>query len=438
MSSTEFESVYDKAFQEYSMALSEMESTDDLVEKEAAKYPIRQIFRDWLPKITCSEDFNDEQKKAADRISKCKTTGIGMNASFCPNCNRLFLHYASCSNRNCPCCQYPSQQAWIEQRKNEVIPDTPYFHIILTVPHLLNDLILANPKTLLSALFRSSSEAVLELCREKRFLGATPGIISVLHTWSQRLLTHFHMHMIVSAGGLDRTGRFVSLSEKELSERQKDANHQTGQDSHFFLPMSALKKLFRGKMMDTVRTLLKEGKLAIPSENEDLYLDPGQWNRFCSKLYSEDWVGKIVQTFQGRGNAIEYLARYTFKTAICNNRIVGYDGKTVTICITDRDSGKKQEYPMPAMTFISRFLTHVLPKGFTRVRYSGILSNARKKKSLSTIYRLLKRREYTPSPLAGASKAQIFKELYHIDFNVCSCCGERLIRLPRGRPDWHK
>ena len=93
---------------------------------------------------------------------------------------------------------------------------------------------------------------------------------------------------------------------------------------------------------------------------------------------------------------------------------------------------------MPAMTFISRFLTHVLPKGFTRVRYSGILSNARKKKSLSTIDRLLKRREYTPSPLAGASKAQIFKELYHIDFNVCSCCGERLIRLPRGRPDWHK
>ena len=433
MSAPDCQAFYEKAMSEYRNAVMELESADEIVEAEAEKYPIRQIFHDYLDAVMFSPDFSPEQKKAAACISKCKTPEMGMNASYCTNCHKLYLHYASCNNRNCPCCQHPSQMAWIEQRKNEVIPNIPYYHVILTVPHLLNDLILTNQKILLDRLFRCSSEAVIELCQDKRFLGSVPGIVSILHTWSQKLRPHFHIHMILSGGGLDSRGNLVSLAEKQGKAGRKPESKATEMSDCFFLPMQALTRLFRGKMMDAVNSLMLEGSLRIPTDHEDMYLDPWQWNTFCSKAYTTEWVGKIVQTFQGRGNAIEYLARYTFKTAICNNRIASYDGRTVTIYVSDRESGVKKEYSMDAMDFISRFLTHVLPKGFTRVRYYGLLSNSRKTRNLTIIYLQLNK-EYTPSAFSGASKSAVFMLLFHQDFTCCSCCGQKLIRLPRGRP----
>ena len=353
---------------------------------------------------------------------------MGFNASYCPNCKTLKLHYASCNNRNCPCCQYPSQQAWIEQRKNEVIPDIPYYHIILTVPHLLNDLILANQRILLGELFRCSSQAVLDMCADRKHLGATPGIISVLHTWSQELRPHFHIHMIVSGGGLNGLGQFISITEKHGWRKREDRAND------FFLPLPALKKLFRGKMMATVKKLMAAKQLSIPTENPDQYLDPVQWGSLCGKLYESDWIGKVVKTFNGNGNAVEYLARYTFKTAISNGRIVNYDGTTVTIRTTDREKREPKDVPLPVMVFIRRFLDHVLPSGFTRVRYSGFLSNSCKTKRLLSIHRQRKLKEYTPSPLAGASKTTIMKVLFHTDLSCCPSCGATLVQLPRGRP----
>ena len=426
-----FSTFYAKAEQSYRMALQDMATADDVVEEGAEKYPIRKIFRDNLSDILRNPSLTAEQKKAAACIAMCKTPDLGFNASYCSQCNKLFLHYASCNNRNCPCCQNPSQLAWIAQRDNEVIPDIPYYHIIVTVPHLLNDLIIANPKELLGALFQSASQAVIDLCQDRKFLGAVPGIVAVLHTWSQRLLPHFHIHMIVSGGGLDPLGQFVSISEKQSKRKKKLSNP----DDHFFLPMAALTNLFRGKMMDAVKRLVSSGRAQLPANDQDLYVDPLQWKNLCDKLYDTKWVGKIVKTFNGNGNAIEYLARYTFKTAICNSRIVNYDGQTVTIRITDRDTQTKKDIPMGVGDFISRFLTHVLPKGFTRVRYSGFLSNSRKTKCLSSIHRQRKLKEYSPSPLAGASKAMIFLTLFHTDFSRCACCGSQLIRFPRGRPN---
>lgn len=422
---------YAKAKQSYRMAVQEMETADDVVEEGAEKYPIRKIFRDNLPDILKNPAFTAEQKKAAACIAMCKTPDLGFNASYCPQCDKLFVHYASCNNRNCPCCQNPSQQAWIAQRDNEVIPDIPYYHIILTVPHLLNDLIIANQKELLGALFQYAYQAVIDLCQDRKFLGAVPGIVAVLHTWSQRLLPHFHIHMIVSGGGMDPLGQFVSIPEKQSKRKKKVKNP----GDHFFLPMAALTDLFRGKMMDAVKRLMASGNAQFPAENQDLYADPLQWKGLCDKLYEAKWVGKIVKTFNGNGNAIEYLARYTFKTAICNSRIVSYDGQTVTIRITDRDTRSKRDIPMDASDFVFRFLSHVLPKGFTRVRYSGFLSNSRKTKSLSSIHRQRKLKKYSPSPLAGASKAMIFLTLFHADFSLCDCCGSHLIRFPRGRPN---
>lgn len=393
---------------------------------DSGKYLIRQIFHDYRDEICSSLSLTDTQKSAALMISMCKTAELGFNASVCPNCG-IQLHYASCNNRNCPCCQWPSQQGWILQRKNEVIPDIPYYHIILTVPHDLNPLIRLNEKTLLGKLFSCSSQAVIDLCRDRRFLGAVPGIVSVLHTWKQNLLPHYHIHMIVSGGGLNPLGQFISQNDPSRN-RKKQPEFEGG----FFLPMAALTNLFRGKMMDAVKRLWRKNLLALPNGNT--YSDPNGWAAFCESLYGTKWVGKIVKTFNGNGNAIEYLARYTFRTAISNSRILAYDGKTVTFSVTNRETGEKEPVSLPAMEFIRRFLFHVLPKGFTRVRYSGFLSNARKTRKLQSIYRQLHLPEYMPSPLTRASKRDLFLAIWNTDISICRCCGAQLIHLPRGQP----
>lgn len=422
---------YRQALQAYQEAIREMDSSEDLIASEAIEYPIRKIFSDHLPAILADNSITEEQKKAAVCISRCKTPALGFNASYCPECGKLYLHYASCNNRNCPCCQYPSQQAWVAQRSEEVIPDIPYYHIILTVPHILNDLILANQRVLLGELFRCSAQAVIDLSRDPRVLGAVPGIISVLHTWSQRLNPHFHIHMIVSGGGLNHMGQFIALQEKRSHHKQKSSSSM----NDFFLSMHALTALFRGKMMSSVKRLLESGKLIIPVKDEGRLLDPFERQFFYSSLYETEWVGKIVKTFNGNGNAIEYLARYTFKTAISNGRISKYDGTSVTIRVTDREKQEKKEVTMPALEFVQRFLMHVLPRGFTRVRYFGFLSNAHRTQNLISIHRQRKLKEYKPSVLVGASKRKIFEELFHVDFRRCSHCGSLLIQLPRGRPD---
>ena len=390
------------------------------------KYPIRQIFHDYRDIIRDMPSLSDTQKNAALLISMCKTEELGFNTSLCPNCGIQF-HYASCNNRNCPCCQWPSQQGWVMQRENEVIPNIPYYHIVLTVPHDLNPLIQLNEKLLLGKLFSCSSQSVIALSKDRRLLGAVPGIVSVLHTWRQDLLTHYHIHMIVSGGGLNPLGQFVSQNDPSRIRKKQPAY-----DGGFFLPMPALTKLFRGKFMDTIKRLWKKNLLILPKAN--IYTDPNGWAAFCDKLYETKWIGHIVKTFNGNGNAIEYLARYTFRTAISNSRILDYDGKTVTFSVTSRDTGEKEAVSISAMEFIRRFLSHVLPKSFTRVRYSGFLSNAWKTRKLQLIYHMLHLPAYTSSPLTGASKRDLFLAIWNTDISVCKCCGAYLIFLPRGQP----
>ena len=393
---------------------------------DSGNYPIRQIFHDYREAILGMESLSDTQRSAAHLIGICKTAKMGLTASFCPNCG-IQLHYASCNNRNCPCCQWPSQQSWIMQRKNEVIPDIPYYHIVLTVPHDLNPLIRLNETRLMKALFTCSSQAVIDLAKDRHFLGAVPGIVSVLHTWRQDLLPHYHVHMIVSGGGLNSLGQFITQNDPSRNRRK-----QPKYDGGFFLPMGALTKLFRGKLMDAVKRLWKKNLLNLPRGN--IYTDPNGWAAFCDRLYETKWIGYIASTFNGRGNAIEYLARYTFRTAISNSRIQDYDGKTVTFTVTDRKTGEKKSVALPAMEFIRRFLSHILPKGFMRVRYFGFLSNARKTKNLRSIHRQRHLPAYNPSPLTGASKRKLFLAVWNIDISICKYCGAHLIYFPRGQP----
>lgn len=407
--------------------LKAVQGDEESEEENGSKdYPIRQIFHDKRDEIRAMATLSDTQKSAALMIGMCKTAELGFNAALCPNCG-IKLHYASCNNRNCPCCQWPSQQAWIMQRENEVIPDIPYYHIVLTVPHDLNPLIQLNEKLLLGKLFSCSSQAVIDLCQDRRFLGAVPGIVSVLHTWRQDLLPHYHIHMIVSGGGMNALGMFVAQNDPSRNRIK-----QLSFDGGFFLPMAALTKLFQGKMMDTVKQLWNKNLLILPKAN--IYSDPNGWASFCDKLYGMKWIGHIVKTFHGNGNAIEYLARYTFRTAISNSRIQKYDGESVTFSVTNRETREKESVCLPVMEFIRRFLSHVLPKGFTRVRYSGFLSNARKTRKLQAIHRQRHLVAYAPSPLVGCSKRTLFLTLWNTDISICKYCGAKLLYLPRGQP----
>lgn len=416
-----------RAVRAYKAAIMEGEEPEEGPEKD---YLIRKIFRDHLEDILKKSWLTQEQRKAALSIASCKTESLGFNATFCSGCGRLRLHYASCNNRNCPCCQYPSQQGWISQRENEVIPDIPYYHVILTVPHMLNDLIRMNPELLLGELFSCASRAVLDLCNDRRYLGAVPGIISVLHTWQQNLLPHYHIHMIVSGGGLDRFGHFVSVTD--LRKKRKRRKHSKPDGNDFFLPLPAMMNMFRGKMIDSVKLLWNAGKLIFPQSN--WFTDPNGWASFCDTLYTTKWVGKIVKTFNGNGNAIDYLARYTYRTAISNSRILDYDGDKVSFSVTNRETGEKKPCVLPAMEFIFRFLTHVLPKGFTRVRYAGFLTNSRKTRNLNEIHRQRNLSEYVPSPLTRANKTELFRTFFNVDISICKNCGCKLFHLPRGRP----
>lgn len=439
--------------------------TSTMQEKEKTECnpaTVGSILKDNLPWILNSGIFSDEQQKAASLMAACKTPSMGTYVEYCPDCEKVVgVRYCSCNNRNCPNCQYPLQQKWIELRKSEVIPDTPYFHVILTLPHALNPLIMQNPRKILGILFRTSAAAVIEMCKDPRHLGAKPGIISVLHTWTQDLQAHYHIHMICTAGGLDESGWYKTLTglygEKDDSrknEQNECVDTRTGMESFqaedmditaeldsvdiaqgydsspaeksssFFLPVKALMKLFQGKFMAELRSMYDAHELQMQNQLEYL-MNPYEWAIYCHSLYGTSWVGYIARTFEGCGNAIDYLARYTFRTAISNSRILSYDGEKVSFTVrNNKEPGQKNVEVMDVHKFIRRLLSHILPKGFTRVRFYGFLANSQKRKCLNEIFQQVCNREFEPSKLKSATGKDLLNLLF-LDKNIgkCPCCG---------------
>lgn len=413
---------------------------------------VGSILRDNLDWIKDSGAFTKEQVKSAEMMGYCKTPQLGKWVDYCPDCDRVInVRYCSCNNRNCPNCQFPLQKKWIRLRQSEVIPDTPYFHIVMTIPHELNPLIARNTKDILSVLFRSSAQAVIELCADPKHLGAKPGIVSVLHTWDQQLNAHFHVHMICSAGGLTEDGRYITLKAlyKETdtassNSQQENPNAQKPDDTEgakgagdterkqrqnlFFLPLKVLSSLFRGKFMSFLRELYTSHGLDLTGDLDYLN-DPYEWASFCGVLYEKDWVGFIARTFEGHGDVIEYLARYTFRTAISNSRIFDYDGRYVSFYYRDNDHpGQKLVKKLEVHQFIRRLLAHTLPKSFTRVRFYGFLSNARKHDNLRNIFKQLRKKPFVRSDLMNLNRLQLMKALFpNNEIGVCPYCKHDLI-----------
>ena len=374
------------------------------------KYIIQKIFSDHFPAYREAHSLSPEQVSAANCIMQCKTGDLGYNYYECSECGHVVKVPRSCGNRNCPSCQAVSKAAWLEERKGELI-DAPYFHVVGTLPHELNPVIAANRKPLYELLQKSMGKTLVELTNDPDYLGASPGIIQILHTWDQKLNYHVHIHCVVSGGGLTKDKQLITLPK----------------DASFFIPIKVVSTLYRGKFLDGLKKLYGTGKLVIPESEKDL-ASANSWNCFISQLYKTEWNVHIKQTFNGNGNAIEYLSRYTNRIAISNSRILSYSDGNVTFSYTDRkDGGKKKELTLTAHEFIRRYLQHVIPKKFQKIRYYGFLNNSTRKKNLKIIFSQQGGRKYTPKFDRSSSIDEIVSAAWGMEGRKCPCCGNNTL-----------
>lgn len=367
-------------------------------------FKIQQIWKSsYQSFIDAGHALSDIQEKTSQAILNCKTGALGVNISLCPDCGHTEFYNNSCRNRNCPNCQAIQKEIWVDKRRAEVI-DSPYFHVVFTLPHELNPLLYCNQKTLYGLLHKCCSETLLELSRNKKYLGATPGIIQILHTWSQDLHYHVHMHCIISGGGL--------TTDRKIRKSQKN----------FFIPVKVLRDKFKGKYLAKLNDLHKNGKLRFSSSCARLR-NSYEWSEFRNSLYKKDWCPFIKETFNGFGNAIEYLGRYTHKIAISNNRIISVDSETVTFSARGKKKGDpKRSITLANTEFIRRYLMHVLPGGFQKTRYYGFLNNRYKSVNLTLIFTLQKHQRFHEK-YAELSMAELLKTVWNVDVNICPKCG---------------
>lgn len=369
-----------------------------------SKFKIQKIWQDsYNDYCQSGHSQSEEQRKASRAILACKSGRLGGNVSECSECGHMEFHNNSCRNRNCPICQAIRKVIWVDKRRAEVI-DSPYFHVVFTLPHELNPLIYCNQKLLYGLLHRCCAETLLELSADQKYLGAQPGIIQVLHTWNQELDYHVHMHCIISGGGLTSDHRIRKSSAK------------------FFIPVKVLRDKFKGKYLALLDALHQQKKLVFSTSCKAL-LDPFEWKIFKKRLYGKDWCPYIKETFNGFGNAIEYLGRYTHRIAISNNRILSVTETEVTFSARGKKSGDpKRQVTLSHEEFIRRFLMHVLPAGFQKIRYYGFLNNRMKSRNLKLIFRIQGcqrfRQRYT-----GLSMVELLKAVWNIDLAVCPKCG---------------
>lgn len=375
---------------------------------EKLEYPIRSIFQNFFDSYAASHTVSGEQAKAAGCIKNCKTGKLGYNMSICPDCGYTRVHACSCNDRDCPSCQAPLEQKWVMERNSELVPRIAYYHVIFTLPHELNSLFLENQKLLYDLLFRTASDSLLTLCRDKKYMGATPGIVSVLHTWGQKLNYHPHLHVMLSGGGLTPAGKFIETRHKG-----------------FIIPVRVLGKLFRGKFLACLDQLCDSGALRFTGLARSL-AEPTSWKQFIDHLYSMPWLPFVKETFNGNGNAVRYLARYAYRTAISNSRIELIDGPDVSIRYTDyADHDRKKLLVISGEEFIRRFMLHVLPKGFHRVRFCGYLANCCKTEKLKHIGSL-RRTPYEGDPMKGKTIRQILEMIYGTDICSCPVCHHKM------------
>ena len=309
--------------------------------------------------------------KVMRAIESCRTAALGGHIDECTACGHVHISYNSCRNRHCPKCQGLAKEKWIRERNKDLLP-VPYYHVVFTIPSELNDIVLRNQRELYNTLFRAVSETLMTLGKEEKYLGAEIGFITILHTWGQNLMDHPHIHCIVPSGGLSvQTRKWITGSKK------------------FFIPVKVLSRMFRGKILCYLKRAYKNEKLKFPGTTSHIS-QPEVFQQLIDKLYNKEWVVYSKIPFGGPKQVIEYLGRYTHKVAISNDRIIKITDAGVTFKWRDyRDKNNYKKITLDASEFIRRFLLHVLPGGFMKIRHYGLLSNRNRNTKLRECKELL-------------------------------------------------
>jgi hypothetical protein len=305
-------------------------------------------------------------------IARCRTAALGGHVDQCTRCgHRATISYNSCRNRHCPKCQTAARERWIAARQKELLP-TRYVHVVFTLPSQLARLALQNKKFIYGLLLQASAETLLEVARDQRHLGAELGFFSVLHSWNQKLSLHPHVHCVIPAGGL-------SL----------DHTHWVTSPNRFFLPLKVLSRVFRGKFVAALKQAFQNGRLSLHG-NLALLAQPKTFAAWLRPLFRKDWVVYAKPPFGGPQYVLQYLGRYTHRVAISNHRLVSFTDGKVTFRWRDSAHNNEQKFmTLPLDEFLRRFLLHVLPKGFVRIRNFGFLANRRRATLLPFCFQLL-------------------------------------------------
>ena len=313
-----------------------------------------------------------QQLKVIRAITRCRTAALGGHADVCPNCQEApVISYNSCRNRHCNKCQSQARERWIDARRQELL-QTRYFHVVFTLPHQLHTLVLQNQEELYNLLFRTVAETLREVARNSKHLGAEIGFFGILHTWGQNLLFHPHIHCVIPGGGIS-----------------PDKDRWIQPLFPFFLPVQALGKVFRGKFVAGLRCAHRKRQLICAGSIQ--HLGKTQcFSAFLRTLFRQNWVVYAKPAFGGPEQVIRYLGRYTHRVAISNHRLISFDGGNVTFRWQDYAGGNKTRVmTVSSDEFMRRFLLHVLPKGFVRIRHFGVLANHCRSASIDLCRKLL-------------------------------------------------
>lgn len=338
---------------------------------ERAGYEVADIVRAHGEAYRRTYTLSPAQAAALRAIARCRTAALGGHVEACDACGARQVAYNSCRNRNCPKCQGGERAKWLAAQHAALLP-VEYFHIVFTLPHALNALVGVNPRRLYALLFRAAAATLQSFARDPRHLGAELGVTAVLHTWGQNLSQHVHVHCVVTGGGLTLDGqRWVSTR------------------AGFLFPVRALSTVFRGKFLAGLGQLRARHALRFAGASTAL-ADPPAWSEWLRGLYTTDWVVYAKPPFGGPQRVLKYLSRYTHRVAIANHRLVSIAGGVVRFRWRDyAHHNQLKVMALPAAEFLRRFLLHVVPSGFMRIRHFGLLANRHRAAKLARCRRLL-------------------------------------------------
>ena len=320
---------------------------------------------------------NTWQIRTLNAIRRCRTASMGGHVDACSSCGNITISYNSCRNRHCPKCQGNKRQQWIEARESELLP-VKYFHVVFTLPEIINKIAIYEPRIIYDTLFEAAWKTIEIFSKDEKYLGAKSGMISILHTWGQNLMLHPHLHCIVPGGGVDAQGKWLATKKS---------------NGKWLFPVKAMSKIFRAKYVSILRNKIK--------------LEQSYYN----DMFKSEWVVFAKRPFGSPKSVIEYLGRYTHKIAISNHRIISINDESVTFTLKDyKNNGIRKTMTISHLEFVRRFVLHILPKKFVRIRHFGFLSSTWKREKLKNLQNILK---VTPVPKKENTLPPI-----------CPCCKE--------------